>query len=324
MIFQDIILVGAGGTGSRVVAPLIQTIKQSARQINPQLVIVDGDVFEENNLTRQNCIRRDMGRNKAVVMAERYGAALDFPVVAHPNYITKDTQLSRDLSESAVRQGKRRLLETRRLFILCVDNIEARINIINKIGKNDVIIDCGNEDTFGQVSIFDNFSVPHFQQFSSANPDSTSGLDLKPFSNDIELPFIPSVLTSYIYALDNPSQATRSCADLDQSLAINNLMAAGVINKVQNLAFDNEFHTRTDYFDLLRGNSSERMTHTWFNQTFTERLIRDSNAEFNTDIRSVYRNLYYNTADRLKIDTLINYVNETAEFVDPRLLGLFK
>lgn len=313
MIFQDIILIGAGGTGSRVVAPLIQTIKQAQRAINPMLTIVDGDVFEESNLIRQNCIRKDMGRNKAVVMAERYGAALDFPVVACTDYITPDYEMVEQLSGFARQQGRRNLLDTRKLYILCVDSIQARIDILSNISPNDVVIDCGNEDTFGQVSIFDNTSFP----LSVYGHQDT--LEFKPFSNDIEIPILPSTLTTYLDAIGRPSQATRSCADLDQSLAINNLMAAGAINKVQNLVYDNPFYTRTDYFDLIKGNSSERLTNIWLNQVVNESIPEDFYGLGDKASYITRRNKRY-----LDIPSMINALEEQAEYVDPRLLALLK
>lgn len=265
LLFQDVILVGCGGTGSRVIAPLIQTLKQAQAQLNPVLYLIDGDIFENKNLARQNCIERDMGRNKAVVMAERYGAAMNFPVVAHPHMVLNQGNIMRELQASAADQGIRQPLTTRKLIIMCVDSVNARLMILNQAGPDDIIIDAGNEDTFGQVSIFDRVSVPHLKG------DRTREVAIKPFSGEYQLPFIPAPLTQYLDALVNPPVATRSCAELDQSLAINNLMAAGIINMVQNLAYNNKFYCRTNYYDLIKGNSSERMTPVWFNQVWNEK-----------------------------------------------------
>lgn len=264
VLFQDVILVGAGGTGSRVVAPLIQTLKQARAKLEPRLYIVDGDIFEHKNLARQNCIEKDLGRNKAIVMAERYGAALDFPVIAHPHMISAEDNLMSDIRRSAEIQSMPPPRSTRKIWILCVDSIDARLSILTHIDVNDVIIDAGNEDTFGQVSIFDKISLPHTHRRSEI------ASNIQPISGEYELPFIPAPLNQYLNALVNPSPATGSCADLDQSLAINNLMAAGIISLVQNLAYNNKFYCRTNYFDLLRGNHSERMTTQWFNEVWNE------------------------------------------------------
>lgn len=314
LLFQDIVVIGAGGTGSRIIQPLIQTIKQAQAQINPCLYIVDGDDVEFKNLSRQNFIDRDIGRNKAIVMAERYGAALDFPVVAHPEFIKPGGSMFNEIGCSAREQDLRQPSGMRKLIIMCVDSIDARLMILDQCNPDDVIIDAGNEDTFGQVSIFDKISMPHMQDHH------TQQLALKPFSGEFALPFIPAPVTQYLEALVNPPEATGSCADLDQSLAVNNLMAAGIINFVQNLAYNNKFYCRTNYFDLIKGNTSERMTHTWFNQVFNE------TTEYKNDKISLWSH-----ASAMKLNVgmyhkdIVNKVtrdiSKTVKFIDPALLA---
>ncbi len=313
-LFQDVILVGCGGTGSRVVAPLIQTIKNAPAQLEPRLYVVDGDIFENKNLARQNCIERDMGRNKAIVMAERYGAALNFPVIAHPHMISPDENLRTALIESSNKQSMPAPRGTSVLWILCVDSIDARLTILNKVRPGDIVIDAGNEDTFGQVSIFDPISLPHLRN------TYRDTMDIPPMSSEYELPFIPAPLTQYLNALLNPSPATGSCADLDQSLAINNLMAAGIINIVQNLAYNNKFYFRTNYFDLMRGNTTERMTPQWFNDAFNERtdltnkdisLYSSSNLD-NLTGQDDHEDIAYH---------LDSSIRSTSTFVDPAILA---
>lgn len=314
LLFQDIVLVGCGGTGSRVIAPLVQTIKQAQMQINPCLYLIDGDIFEDKNLARQNCIARDMGRNKAVVMAERYGAALDFPIVAHPHMVKSGGNFLHELCKSAEDQGYRAPLTTRKLIIMCVDSINARLMILAQAGPNDVIIDAGNEDTFGQVSIFNRVSIPHL------DGSRDTKVDIKPFAGEYLLPFIPAPITQYLEALVNPPAATGSCADLDQSLAINNLMAAGIVNMVQNLAYNNKFYCRTNYYDLIKGNTSERMTTTWFNQAFNETTehkngtVQDYSEDFCK--KSVDSYDYPELAGAISRD-----ISNTVKFIDPALLA---
>lgn len=319
LLFQDVILVGCGGTGSRVVGPLIQTIKQSRAQLNPQLYLVDGDIFESKNLTRQNCIERDLGRNKAVVLAERYGAALDFPVVAYTEMVEpydncRDGLLD-TLGDNAEDQGYRRTLSTRKLWIMCVDSVNARLAILSHVGPNDVIIDAGNEDTFGQVSIFDPVSIPHLRGNSSPE-------EVKPFSGEYKLPVIPSPMPQYLEAMANPSERTGSCADLDQSLAINNLMAAGIINMVQNLAYNNKFYCRTHYYDLIGGNTSERMTHTWFNQVMNDPCTLDNPILQDMSIGYVIDGSDLGSTDRFGLhQALLRGIESEVRYIDPAILA---
>lgn len=314
LLFQDIILVGCGGTGSRVIAPLIQTIKQAQMKINPCLYLVDGDIFETKNLARQNCISKDIGRNKAIVMAERYGAALDFPVAAHPEMINAHGSMFSEISDSARGQDIRPLLSTRKLIIMCVDNINARLLIINQAGPNDIIIDAGNEDTYGQVSIFDKISIPHLP---IGDPEVSN---VKPFSGEFELPYIPAPLTPYLNAIVNPPVATGSCADLDQSLAINNMMASGIINMVQNLAYNNPFYYRTQYYDLIKGNSSERMTNTWFNQVWNE-TTEYSNRHIENYTRNFIRLQHEGSTRYTALNNILDDINANVKFIDPALLA---
>lgn len=316
MLFQDIIIVGAGGTGSRVIPPLVQEIKQAQAQINPCLYVVDGDIVEYKNLSRQNFIERDIGRNKAVVMAERYSAALDFPIVAHPKFITPHGNMFREISNSAREQDGRPLTSMRKLIIMCLDSIPARLMVLNQCGPNDVIIDAGNEDTFGQVSIFDKVSLPHLEGLSNQE------VALRPFSGEYALPFIPAPITAYLDALVNPPKATGSCADLDQSLAVNFQMAAGIIAMVQGLAYNNKFYCRTNYYDIIKGNSSERMTHQWFNQVFNERTEHANEQVTNWSDAFARSYMCGGTCSHERvIAKLGDSIAKNVNFLDPALLA---
>lgn len=62
-----IVLVGAGGTGARIMPPLMQMLRQGDR-----VAIVDHDIVEDRNLMRQHFVSRDIGQHKASVLAQRY------------------------------------------------------------------------------------------------------------------------------------------------------------------------------------------------------------------------------------------------------------
>lgn len=62
-----VIVVGAGGTGGRLIPPLMQVLRRG-----DSIAIVDGDHVEDRNLVRQNFRTRDVGANKAEVLAQRY------------------------------------------------------------------------------------------------------------------------------------------------------------------------------------------------------------------------------------------------------------
>ena len=325
-IIQDVFVIGCGGTGSRVIPPLIQEIKQAVNQINPKIYLVDGDVVEVKNLSRQNFISKDVTRNKAIVLAERYGAALDFPVVACPMYVTNDYpgNMRDQMNHYALSQGVTRMNTSRKIVIMCVDSVKARMDILAQCMPSDIIIDAGNEDTYGQVSIYDRLYLP------STDYDRNEITKIAPFSGDIKIPFIPAPLSGYLDAILNPPVATGSCADLDQSLAVNFQMASGIISAVQSLVYNNKIYCRTNNFDIIKGNSSERMTNEWL---YSELSAPKYDPNYDEDTS--------NCLDSLKAMSLLfrpiavaeggiskylqsvhDTITESANFIDPALLAL--
>ena len=320
----DVVVVGCGGTGSRIIPPLVQLLKTGTNSLNPQLFLVDGDVVEHKNLSRQNFITPDIGRNKSQVLAERYGQALDFPITYIPDYIVKGN-LSNLVDSHSQNQGLNlRLRNSRKIIILCVDTVEARRHVLENARYGDVIIDSGNEDSYGQVSIFDTMCVG-----SMVEEDIELSLPpIKPFIGEYKLPFIPAPTSTWEAAVRNPPVATGSCADLDQSLAINYMMAAGIINTFQNLVYNNKFYYRTMFFDLHRGNSCERMTPVWLAQEFSNALHSDlypgsmwahSCACF---INSIYNKRGMSPSMLYK--TLFDTISSDVDFVPDNLVDLLK
>ena len=61
------VLVGCGGIGSQLLAPLVRYLVHSSREA--LLVLVDGDVFEPGNALRQEFPASAVGPNKAEALA---------------------------------------------------------------------------------------------------------------------------------------------------------------------------------------------------------------------------------------------------------------
>jgi len=61
------VLVGCGGIGSQLLAPLVRYLVHSSREA--LLVLVDGDVFEHSNALRQEFPASAVGANKAEALA---------------------------------------------------------------------------------------------------------------------------------------------------------------------------------------------------------------------------------------------------------------
>lgn len=73
---ESIMVFGCGGTGGWLAPKLVKILNDAMNKRMADkftVLFVDGDEIEEKNLIRQNFITQDIGKNKAEVMAERYG-----------------------------------------------------------------------------------------------------------------------------------------------------------------------------------------------------------------------------------------------------------
>lgn len=225
---------GCGGTGSRVVPLLAQFIKSCPWVPNPEITLIDFDNVEEKNLLRQNFIATDVDKNKALVLANRYSRAFGINIGAiihrvrrQPNTTEENEALRRfgNLASSA-NQGNN-------LFIMCVDTPEARREIIDVIlsvvGRtpSNLVIDAGNENDFGQVLFHHTFSLATSHKLS--DPDFSD-----PWPVTCDLSAIP---LDHQYYDTMVATNTPSCAELDQTMAINCLMAVNILGIVQNIYY---------------------------------------------------------------------------------------
>lgn len=73
---NNFLIVGCGGTGSWFAPKFIKILNDAVSKgmlENARVLFVDGDIVEDKNLIRQNFVYQDIGKNKAEVLAERYG-----------------------------------------------------------------------------------------------------------------------------------------------------------------------------------------------------------------------------------------------------------
>lgn len=129
-ICYTIMVIGSGGTGTYF-------LKEASRLIssNPdiqkriiQAYIVDGDNVEEKNLSRQCFTEDDIGRNKAVVMADVLNSAFHLSWKAIPEYVTDVSLLEKYLPISKqTRYIGNHCYQHMPLIIGCVDNHATRL-----------------------------------------------------------------------------------------------------------------------------------------------------------------------------------------------------
>lgn len=137
----SVYLIGCGGTGGYV-APHIARLAAVASNIN-SVTFIDFDTVEERNLERQNFIRADLGRNKAIVLARRYSMAFGVPI----SYSTEPVD-----SPEKLPGPKLSVL----ILVSCVDNHYTRARIVDFVRSyphSVVLIDAGNELYSGHVSL---------------------------------------------------------------------------------------------------------------------------------------------------------------------------
>lgn len=272
-----IFVIGCGGTGSRLVPLLSQFIKTVTAGVNPRgtvvdpvIYLIDNDIIEAKNLARQNFISSDVGKNKAEVLAQRYGRAYGVNIIPIPKRVTSGVprcihNLFSDLDVAPVHPGDNSLV------IMCVDSAQARRDILSAWSTDrmrsaayrrtadvpqisPVFIDAGNEDDFGQVRIF---------QRAVVSPETTTERkamlrklpSMRPEIFDIHC--LPMDVEFYRNMVDNEGA---SCADLDQTLAINALMATLIMGMVQNLYYFKPFTYHSMSISLSGGVSVEHLT----------------------------------------------------------------
>jgi len=144
---SNIIVVGAGGTGGYLLQSLVRYLyaRNAAGLKNPRLIVADGDDVSEHNLLRQAFTVADLGKNKAMAVANRYENLFGIPIFIYPKYISSENHdeviklCQTDVKGISVVVG-------------CVDNHKARFHMWSITEKlNGIWLDAGNDKYHGQV-----------------------------------------------------------------------------------------------------------------------------------------------------------------------------
>ena len=137
----DVLVIGAGGTGSQIVhglARLHVALKKCGHPHGLNVILADGDTVSESNLGRQLFYGSDLGRNKAEVLIERINFAYNLQWEAHPENINTDINT---------------VMCDPNIIIGCVDTRASRRKIkeLLKLARHGYYMDCGNGADYGQV-----------------------------------------------------------------------------------------------------------------------------------------------------------------------------
>ena len=265
------VVIGAGGTGSyliRDLSRLVSIYNRKGRQ--DSILLIDGDSVEEHNLTRQNFISRDIGRNKAQVLATRYGSSFGIEISFIPEYLKKENfnNILNDLRINTV-------------FIGCVDNNATRCIIHDMYRSSSYLdslayLDSGNEENAGQVvfscsgGYTDNNRKIRFRAPDPEIPDAVSLFNMSPDDRH------PEDLSCAERAVHAPQNIATNMMAAQVLLNYCNTIIASSIHKAE---IDNNSNPVNRYmkYKLIRGISSHvkyfnSRTNTITSQNFPENI----------------------------------------------------
>ncbi len=241
-----VIVVGAGGTGARLVPPLVQMLRRG-----DSVAIVDHDIVEDRNLVRQHFVARDIGQHKAAVLAARYQRPERIAIRAYTAQLRESPAGARNELMTAIittsTEGRRTTNQRDQGVILvgCVDNAAARRAmrlaaawVPPELGHQTAYIDVGNEMRGGQVLM----SLPFWNLTVRAGKGELDGA----WS-------MPALETAMPQLLRDAKRDTVPCGErMDlQTVQVNHLAAATAINCLSWLLLGIPFSACGCFFSTL-------------------------------------------------------------------------
>lgn len=223
---DSVIVVGSGGIGGHLIPALARLVSYHStfEDSTPNVVIIDGDEFEEHNRTRQIVSPSDLGKNKAEAMTYfcKYQGLANVEHI--PDYITQ-------------KEFERILMQyDSPLIISSVDNDATRkamIDALNSVFSSDgnfFFISPGNsdgtEEVRGQVIWYGRID------------DEKYGIDPSVLYENLQNP---------MDVIPRSGTCSASAPSRPQLISANFMAAAGTLTIVQNL-LDNFLKPKTSSF----------------------------------------------------------------------------
>lgn len=243
-VLYNIVVIGLGGTGGYVVRDLarfIYSIQKRIPDFNYRFSLVDGDEVEDKNLLRQNFLSKDLGKNKALVMADRHSRAFGINIDTYAKRVETHGDLNRILEGIKDHPAYDRHANNTRvvdIIVGCVDNNEARRVIARSMNnipyrQHRFWIDSGNERKGGQVICGGQF-------------DDHRG-------NRETLPTVVSIYPEILES-SNDSTSQISCAERlmqdEQNIFVNIDAATHVLNFIRKIVLAEDFQIHGVEFDI--------------------------------------------------------------------------
>lgn len=209
----QVVLVGAGGTGSHVLRRLANIHLAMVELGHPgglDVTVIDPDTVSQTNVGRQNFYPSDLGQSKSAILVNRCNMQMLTRWEASQEKITKESKMGSDVQ----------------IVIGCVDNRTARAAILHVMQKSiyrpAYFLDFGNREHDGQVILGEVF--PTRYQTEVRGP---------------RLPHVGDLFPEIIDGSLDEKDETPSCSLAEalekQSLFINDTMANAGMNMLWEL-----------------------------------------------------------------------------------------
>jgi molybdopterin/thiamine biosynthesis adenylyltransferase len=136
---HNYVMIGAGGTGTHLLPPLVAYLKSHHSDSEWMLHVVDGDTVEIKNLERQLFRDSDVTLNKAVAAVAPFQ---DGRIRAVDKYLDEE--------------NIGRLIMDEDIVLICADNFTVRKRIEDHCNtlQNSIVINGGNEKWSGSVQLW--------------------------------------------------------------------------------------------------------------------------------------------------------------------------
>ena len=160
MALVNIVVVGCGGTGGKVITELGRFLASfSASNVKCRLSLIDGDRVEAKNISRQPFSEMDIGVEKCLALQETLRECFSLETNAYPVYLDTAEQLDEIIrtNESALLKGyDYYTYDVKKVTVIvgAVDNHRAR-QVLEEVYQNSpncYYIDSANEFDVGEVA----------------------------------------------------------------------------------------------------------------------------------------------------------------------------
>lgn len=235
---ETVKVVGCGGTGSTLAEHICRMIV--GYRLDIDLVLYDGDVVTEANITRQNFCPHEIGENKAHALGLRLAGQFGLHVNANAEHFTAS-----DVSD------------VNAMIITCTDTLQSR-RIVNCC-SNGFWLDAGNELHQGQAII----GTTDDKKLLANN---WRDFDKWPHTKD--LPTIAAMNPAIAKA--RKAKVRAGCADqpfAEQGFGVNAMAALATATIAKQVLVDNEIRTPQIYFNVSDGRmQAAKITRDMFNR----------------------------------------------------------